>query len=126
MPQYPLPYTTQVYVGGQWVQSFQFYESDGQTLLNISAYTFEVVVRTSTDDTGTPAILVSSAAPTTAGSITINSGTSTITVTFNPAATSTLVASENYAITGWANQDTSSASVFMSGNVYAAPVAAAV
>jgi hypothetical protein len=126
MPGYPLPYTTQVYSGSQWQVSFQFFQSDGQTLLPIVGNTYELVIRTSTDDVSTPALVINSSTSTASGTITINTGTSTITATLTPAATLSLVAGETYAVTGWTNTGTSTASVFVSGNLYVVPVAAAV
>jgi hypothetical protein len=127
MPGYPLPYTTQAYCGGQWQVSFQFFQSDGQTLLPIVGNTYELVVRTSTDDvSATPALVINSSTSTASGTITINTGTSTITATLTPSATLSLIAGETYAITGWSNTGTTTASVFVSGNLYAVPVAAAV
>jgi hypothetical protein len=127
MPGYPLPYTTQAYCGSQWQVSFQFFQSDGQTLLPIVGNTYELVVRTSTDDvSATPALVVNSSTSTASGTITINTGTSTITATLTPSATLSLIAGETYAVTGWSNTGTTTASVFVSGNLYAVPVAAAV
>jgi hypothetical protein len=126
MPSYPLPYTSQAYYGSQWQASFQFYESDGQTLLDISADTFEVVVRTSTQDTATPAVSVNSDGSTASGSIVVTTGTSTILITLTPTATSSLLPGETYAVTGWVNQDTATANVFMSGSLLVIAVATSV
>jgi hypothetical protein len=126
MPSYPLPFAAQAYYASQWQAAFQFFQSDGQTLVDISAATFETVVRTSTQDTATPAISVTSTGSTASGSITVTTGTSTILITLSPAAIGSLLAGETYVITGWMNQGTSTASVYMSGNLYITQVAASV
>jgi hypothetical protein len=123
---FPLPYTAQAYPGAQWTATFQFFQSDGQTLMDISTSTFQAVVRTSTENTGTPLFSVSSLAPTSYGSIVITTSTSSILVTFTPTATALLPPSESYAITFWTNPDTATATVFASGSLYAMPIAASV
>lgn len=126
MATFPLPFTGQAYPGSQWTATFQFFESDGQTLLNISGNTYQAVVRTTTENTGTPLFSVASSGSTSYGSIVVTTGTSSILVTFTPTATSLLPASESYAITFWANPDTSTAQVFASGSLYAMPVTTSV
>lgn len=126
MTTFPLPFTGQAYPGSQWTATFQFFQSDGQTLLNISGNTYQVVVRTTTENTGTPIFSVASSGSTAYGSITITTGTSSILVTFTPTATALLPPSESYAITFWANPDTATAQVFASGSLYAMPVATSV
>ena len=123
---FPLPYTAQAYPGSQWTATFQFFQSDGQTLLDISADVFQAVVRTSTENSGTPLFSVSSLGSTSYGSIVVTTGTSTILVTFTPTATALLPPGESYAITFWTNPDTATAVAFASGSLYAMPVAASV
>lgn len=121
----PLPFTTQAYTGSQWLTVFQFLNSDG-TLMDISGYTYQMVLRTSTENTGTPVIVVTSSAPGENGSIVISTVNSTVTVTLTPVATSMLVSGDSYALTLWQDPDLSDASVVVNGSMYVTPVAASV
>jgi hypothetical protein len=122
----PLPFTGQAYVGAQWQVTFQFFQADGQTLQDITGKTFQAVVRTSTENVGTPLFSVASSGSTANGSIVITVLTSTVVVTFTPVATAMLSPADSYAVTFWMNPDLTDAVVFASGSLYATPVAASV
>lgn len=121
----PLPFTTQGYNSSQWLTVFAFLNRDG-TQMDISGYTYQMVIRTSTENTGAAALSVSSAAPSENGSIVISTEASTITVTLTPAAMSLLVPGESYALTLWQNPDLDTAAVVVNGTMYVTPVAASV
>lgn len=76
-------------VNSQWSHTFTITNSDG-SLAAITGKTFEFAVRNSAYDTGSPAVSVSSTAPTANGSITINATTSQVQVILTPTATGLL------------------------------------
>lgn len=121
-----LPFTGQAYAGSQWQVTFQFFQSDGQTLMDISTLSFQCVVRTSPENTGAALFSVVSGSSSSYGSITVTTGTSTILVTLTPTAIALLGAGESYSITFWSNPDTATANVFANGSLYVVPVAASV
>lgn len=119
----PLPFTTQTYPGSQWTTTFQFLNADG-SLMSISGFTYQMVIRTSTENTGAPAVVVSSSASTSSGSIVISLATSSISVTLTPTATASLAAGESYALAVWQDPDLSDATAVVVGSMYVTPVAA--
>ena len=128
MSSLPLPFTTQTYPGSQWLTVFQFLNSDG-SLMPIDGYSYQMVVRTSTESSGSPVFSVASSGATSYGSITIDLTTSSITVTLTPTATLLLLSGaggEPYALTLWQDPGLSTASVVVSGSIYAIPVASPV
>lgn len=120
----PVPWTTLASPGSQWVYSFQFENDDG-TLMDISTKIFELVVRTSTRDIGTPAVRINSTSVTAQGWITVNTTTSTIQAVMTPTATSTLTSTDTYALTLWMNQGLTDQEAMVNGFLRMRPVAAA-
>lgn len=111
---FPQPYNTIGYPGSLWAATFQFLNSDG-SLMNITGKTFEWVLRTSTAQTGTPALSVNSSGATANGSIVITTSTSSILITLTPVGTATLLANTAYAATLWMNPGLTDATVMTNG-----------
>ena len=118
------PLSIALAVGSQFVQNYQIKNPDG-SLANIGSSTFEFVVRTdpSQPSTVTPVFSVTTVASP-SGSISINTVTSTVTVTVFPVATALLSqAVGTYYYTLWENQGTTSAMAVFSGTAFAQFVA---
>jgi hypothetical protein len=114
----PLPWTTSSPVGSQWQQQFDF------PTTNISTYTWEFVLRTSAQQTGTPAAKVTSSGQTSAGYITVNATAGTVLVVLSSTATGTLTPGTTYALALWADPGLSDPTVWVDGFFTARPVAA--
>lgn len=123
LPTVPAIWTTFATPGSVWSYTFQLLNDDG-TLMNIIGKTFELVVRTSVRAAGSPLYSVSNTASTASGTITVNTGTSTIQVTVNPAATNLLVANTVYSTTLWMDPSLSDATALLTGTLTARAVTA--
>lgn len=114
----PLPWTTSGPVGSEWIQSFDF------PTTNISTMTFELVLRTSAQQTGTPAAKISSTAATASGYITVTPSTGTVLAVLSPTATGSLAPGETYALALWSDVGLPTQLVWVRGLFTATPVAA--
>lgn len=113
----PLPWSTNGPVGSQWDQQFSFPSID------ISTYTWEFVLRTSTQQTGTPAVKVTETAGA-SGYITADPVARTVMVVLSPTATATLNAGATYALALWSDVDLPDEKTWVRGTFTALPVAA--
>jgi hypothetical protein len=114
----PLPWTTSGPVGSQWTQSFGFPTTD------ISTYTWTLVLRSSTRQTGTPAARITSTGATASGYITVDTTARTVLAVLSPTATAALAADETYALALWADPSLSDATTWVRGLFTATAVAA--
>lgn len=114
----PLPWTTSGPAGSQWKQQFDFPDTD------ISTYTWTLVLRTSTKQSGTPIARITSTAATASGYITVNAAAGTVLAVLSPTATAALAPGETYALALWADPGLSDATTWVSGLFTATPVAA--
>lgn len=114
----PQPWTTSSPVGSQWQQQFGFPTTD------ISTYTWTLTLRTSAQQTGTPAARITSTGATASGYITVNAAARTVMAVLTPAATAALAADETYALALWADPGLSDATTWVRGLFAATPVAA--
>lgn len=89
MSSLPNQWNTSTPAGSQWVQTFQLQNDDG-TPVNITGWTWELVIRPNVTDTATPALVQVTTTVSAQGYITTNTATGTVTVVLNPAATSLL------------------------------------
>lgn len=113
---------TSIPTGSLYSASFVLTNADG-SLYNISAATFEYVVRIDPGDTSTTPLVKLTTTPGTEGVLTVNTGTSTVTITLNPAATMTLPTRSLYAHALWMNPATLTAVPWFSGQFIVTPVA---
>lgn len=114
--------TTNVPQGSLYTASYVLTNADG-SLYNISAATFEYVVRLFPTDTSITPIVKLTTSSTAQGVLSVNTGTSTVTITLNPAATSALLARNLYAQALWMNPGTTTADPWFSGQFLIVPVA---
>lgn len=123
MPALPNPSSIVAAIGSQFVQNYQIKNPDG-TLTNISSSTFEFVVRTDPAVTNASSFVfsVNSSGSTANGVITVNTVSSTVTVTLTPTATN-LLTQQQYFYTLWQNQGTSTATALVTGTFFALAVA---
>lgn len=110
--------------GSQWATGYTFYNDD-DTLMDLTAKTFEFVVRPNTGDQTEPAqIAVNSTTATSQGYITVTLATSSILVVLSPTATSLLgQSSRPYAL--WMDPGDTDATAVVVGLMNSRLVAAA-
>jgi hypothetical protein len=113
---------TSIPSGSLYRASFVLTNADG-SLYNISAATFEYVVRIDANDSSTTPLIKLTSTSSAAGVLTVNTGTSTVTVTINPAGTSGLPTRALYAHALWMNQATATAVPWFSGQFIVTPLA---
>lgn len=89
MPALPNQLNAQAIAGSVWDTNYVL-QNDDSTPMNIVGKTFEFVIRGAVTDTGNPLVSVSSAGPTSMGSIIVNTGSSSVFVSLAPAATTLL------------------------------------
>jgi len=111
-----------IQVGSQETASFLFQNPDG-TPYNIVGFTWEYVVRLDGTDSSVTPLIKLTTTPNSQGAITVNTGTATVAVTLNPAATATLPVRQLYAHALWGNPGTTTATPWVSGQFLTTAVA---
>ena len=124
MPALPNQQQINMAAGSQWSQSYQLQNDDG-TLMDISGFTFEMVIRPSTSDHTQPALVaVNSTASSAQGYITVTVDTATLLVVLSPTATALLGQGSNpYAL--WMDPGDSDATALVVGTCFSQLIAAA-
>jgi hypothetical protein len=111
-----------VQLGSTQNASFVFQNADG-TPYNIVGMTWEYVVRLDGDDSSlTPLIKVTTTANA-QGVLSVNTGTATVSLTLNPAATANLPSRSLYAHTLWGNPGTTTATAWVTGQFLTSAIA---
>lgn len=101
--------------GSLWSTTYSLTQYPGGPPIDLTGLVFELVIRTSVNDTSDPPLVrVTSAGSTAQGSVTITPLTGTVTVTLTPAATLALGRSTwPYAL--WSNPDIETATTWVEG-----------
>ncbi len=122
----PLPNQLQINLaaGSQWTQGYQLQNDDG-TPMDISGFTFEMVIRPSASDhTEAALVAVNSTTSNAQGSITVDVDTATLLVVLSPTATTLLGQGANvYAL--WMDPGDSDATALVVGICFSQLIAAA-
>lgn len=113
----PNNYTIVTAAGSQWSSIFTIYNDDG-TLANITNKVFEFVVRDRLSSPGTVIFSFTSTTPNAYGSMVINTVSSTVQVTVNPAATA-LITEGGGPYTLWMDQSLADATALVTGTFFA-------
>lgn len=113
--------STSIPQGALYTALYVLTNADG-SLYNISAATFEYVVRIDPTDTSIVPLLKITTTPSSNGVLTVNTGSSSVTVTLNPAATANLPIRTLCAQALWMNPGTVTAIPWLSGQFIIMPV----
>jgi phage tail sheath gpL-like len=113
---------TSIPSGSLYSASFVLTNADG-SLYALSTQTFEYVVRIDPSDSSATPLIKLTTTSSAAGILTVNTGTSTVTITLNPAATATLPTRNLYAQALWMNPATATAVPWFSGQFIIVPLA---
>ena len=103
--------------GSAWSQTYTITQTPGGPPVDLTGWTFELVIRPSSSDLTSPALVqVTSAQSSAQGSITITPETGTVAVVLTPAATMILgQGARPYAL--WSGPGTDAATVWVDGTI---------